>query len=80
VFVCGGGCCNDFVHFYFICLHICLCEGMRSPGTGVADNCEPPRGCRELILPDPLEEQSVLLTTKPSFFFFFFKGFSNFIT
>jgi hypothetical protein len=27
------------------CLHVCLCEGARSPGTGVTDNCELSCGC-----------------------------------
>lgn len=25
-------------------LHVCLCEGVRFPGTGVTDSCEPPTG------------------------------------
>jgi hypothetical protein len=33
-------------------------EGIRSPRTGVTDNCELPSGC--------WEKQPVLLTTKPS--------------
>ena len=39
--------------------------GDRSPGTGVTDSCEPPRGCWELN-PGPLEEQPVLLTDELS--------------
>jgi hypothetical protein len=39
-------------------------EGVRSPGIGVTDGCEPPCGYWELNL-GPLE-QSVLLTTEPS--------------
>jgi hypothetical protein len=35
------------------------------PGIGVTDSCEPPCGCWELNS-EPLEEQSVLLTTEPS--------------
>ena len=51
-------------------LHVCLCEGVRSSetgvtGTGVTDSCELPHGFWELN-PGPLEEQSVLLTTKQS--------------
>jgi hypothetical protein len=39
---------------------VCLCEGVRSPGTGVTDNCELSCGCWDLNL-GPLEEQPVLL-------------------
>ena len=35
-------------------------EGIRSPGTGVTDGCEPPYGYWESNL-GPLEEQQVLL-------------------
>jgi hypothetical protein len=45
-------------------MHICV-RGVRVPGTGVTDSCEPPCGCLELNL-GPLEEQSVLLTAEPS--------------
>ena len=38
------------------CLHVHLCEGVRSPGTGVTDKCELPCGCWEMNL-GPLEEQ-----------------------
>jgi hypothetical protein len=34
-------------------------EGISSPGTGVTDYCEPPRGFGELNL-DPLQEQVLL--------------------
>lgn len=44
------------------CLHVCFCEGIRSPETIVADSCEPLCGCWELNL----EEYSVLLTAGPS--------------
>ena len=58
-------------------LHACFCttglkfqkrleEGIRSPGSGVTDGCEPPCGYGELN-PGPLEEQPVLLTTDPLF-------------
>ena len=56
-----------------------LCEGVRSPGTGVTDNCELPCGYWELN-PGPLEEQAVLLTAEPSLqillliFCFVFRG------
>ena len=42
-----------------------LCEGVRSPGTGVIDSCELSYGCWELN-PGPLEEQPVFLTSEPS--------------
>ena len=48
-----------------VCLYICLCEGVGSPGTGATDNCELPCGYWELNL-GPLEEQPVLLTAKLS--------------
>ena len=38
-----------------LCLHACLCEGVRFFGTGVTDSCELPCGCWELN-PGPLEE------------------------
>jgi hypothetical protein len=36
--------------FYFLstlmfCLHVSLYQGVRSPGTGDTDTCEPPCGC-----------------------------------
>lgn len=45
--------------------HFWLCEGVRSPGTRVTDRCEQLCGCWELI-PHPLEEQPMLLTTEAS--------------
>lgn len=30
------------------CLHVCLCEGVRSAGTGVTGSCKLPCGFREL--------------------------------
>ena len=47
------------------CLHVCLCEAVRSPGTGVLGRCERPCGCEELN-PGPLKELPVFLTTEPS--------------
>ena len=55
-----------------VCRHsLCEClvpaeakEGVRFPGTVVTDICELLCGCWELHS-DPLEEQPVLLTTKP---------------
>jgi hypothetical protein len=41
-------------------------QGVRSPGAGITDHCEPPCRCWELN-PGPLQEQPVLLTTEPSF-------------
>jgi hypothetical protein len=43
-------------------MHIEARRGVRSPGTGVTDGCEPPLcGCWELK-PGPLQEQPVLLS------------------
>lgn len=39
-------------------------EGLRSPGTGITDDCVLPCGCCGSN-PGPPEEQSGLLTTKP---------------
>ena len=47
------------------CLHVCLCEGVWSPGTGITGSCELPHGCWKLNW-GPLEEQPVTLTTEPS--------------
>jgi hypothetical protein len=56
-------------HAWVFCLHVCLhttcvpyCpqrpedSGVRCPGNGVTDSCEPPCRCWELNL-DPLKEQ-----------------------
>lgn len=48
-----------------LCLHVYLCEDVRSPETGVIDICELPTGCWQLN-PGPLGEQPVLLTAEPS--------------
>jgi hypothetical protein len=40
-------------------------EGVRSPGTGVTDGCEPPCGCWEFNS-GRMEEQPVFLTVDPS--------------
>lgn len=52
---------------YVSALHACARseEGIGSPGTGVTDGWEPPRGCLESSL-DCLQEQQMLLTTKAS--------------
>lgn len=47
------------------CPLVCLYEGVRYPETGVTDICEIFFGLWELNL-DPLEEEPVLLTHKPS--------------
>lgn len=58
------------VAFTYVCVpYACLGlprseAGNRSPGTGVTGGCEPPHRCGESN-PGPLEEQTVLLTTKP---------------
>jgi hypothetical protein len=46
-----------YVHWCFVC----FCEGVRFPGTGVADSCERLCGCWESN-PGPQEGQSVFLT------------------
>jgi hypothetical protein len=43
------------------CMHVCLCESVRSPGTGIIDRCKLRCGYQELNQ-DPLEEQLVFLT------------------
>jgi hypothetical protein len=48
-----------------VCMYVCLCEAVRSPGTGVTDSCELPCGYWELNPVCP-EEQTVILTTEPS--------------
>lgn len=40
-------------------------EDVGSPGTNIMDDCEPPSGCQELLIPGSLQEQRVLLTTEP---------------
>lgn len=47
------------------CLHVCLCEGVRNPETGVNDSCELPHKCWEQNR-RPLEDQPLLLTTEQS--------------
>lgn len=52
---------------YIPCAHLVpesLEEGIRSPGTGITDNCEQSRGCYELNL-GPLQEQQAFLSTEP---------------
>jgi hypothetical protein len=44
---------------------LCVCGCLRSPGTGVTDNCELLCRCWELN-PDPQEEQPVLLIIESS--------------
>lgn len=51
-----------------VCPQVCLVaseieESIVSPGTGVVDGCELPRGGRESN-PAPLQEQQVFLTTE----------------
>lgn len=40
-------------------------EGMKCPGTGVAEGCEPPPGSWETDC-GPFQEQQVQLTTEPA--------------
>ena len=56
--------CYNLLCALIFCLNVCLCEGIRSLGTGVTDSCELLCGCWELNL-SPLEEQPVLLTVEP---------------
>jgi hypothetical protein len=61
-----------YVYVPHECMHACMhvwClqrpeEGTRSPGTGVTNDCKPPRECWESN-PDPQQEQPVLLTVEP---------------
>lgn len=53
------------LHALVLCLHVCLSEGARSPGTGVTDSCERP--CGAGIEPRFSEEQLVLLSAEPYF-------------
>ena len=46
-------------------LHVCLCEGVRSPRTGIIDSCDKPCGYWDLYL-GPLKEQTMLLTDETS--------------
>jgi hypothetical protein len=59
---------TNFYYFYFMCMGSLSAqkpeEGVRCPGTGVKNGCEPPGVCWELNL-GLLGEQSVLLTTEP---------------
>lgn len=58
-----------FACMYVYVAHACclqrLEEGVRSPGTGVKDGCEPPSFSWD-PKPGPLQDQQVLLTTKPT--------------
>lgn len=55
-----------FLLFVFVfVLHVCLYEGVRSPGTTGTDICELPCGFWKLNQGPP-EEQPVLLTSEPS--------------
>jgi hypothetical protein len=66
-----------YVHWCPACLYVC--DGVRSPGTGIIDSYELPCGCWELN-PYPLEKQPVFLPIKPTlqppgFLFCFKTGF-----
>jgi hypothetical protein len=58
-----------FLFFFFLmcfaCVYVCVMVSDRCPGTGVTDSGELPCGSWELNL-DPLEKQSVLLTSESS--------------
>ena len=55
----------NFLTLFYVHWYVHWYEGVRSPRTGFSDSCELPCGCWELNL-GPREEQSVLLSTKPS--------------
>lgn len=53
-----------YLKYLGVCLHVCLCEDVRSPGTGVTGGCEPPcEGWEQSS--GPLQEHQVLPTTEP---------------
>lgn len=55
-----------YVHECFTCMYVCALHiPVGSPGPEVTDGCELPCGCLELNL-GTLQEQPVVLTTKPS--------------
>jgi hypothetical protein len=49
----------------YVCMYVCMYEGVRTPGTEIIDSCVLPCVCWKLNL-GPLEEQPVLLTAEPS--------------
>lgn len=68
-----GDCFNILLKFECLSVNSCIQaqwpkksgEGVRFPGTGVTDDCEPLGGFWDLNL-GPLQEQNVLLTNEPS--------------
>lgn len=61
----------EYLPTYMYMYHVCAwClqwsqEGVRSPGIGVMNACEPPHGCWEQNL-GRLQEQQMLLAPEPS--------------
>jgi hypothetical protein len=55
-----------FIYLSYVWVHCsCLQTPQKSALDPITDGCEPPCGCWELN-PEPLEEQSVFLTSEPS--------------
>jgi hypothetical protein len=55
-----------FIYFMYVSVHCSYLQTHQKRASDpITDGCEAPCGCWELN-PGPLEEQSVLLTTKPS--------------
>lgn len=48
-----------------VCLHVCLCEGARAPGTRITESCGLPCGHEDLNM-GSLEKSPELLKTEPS--------------
>ena len=56
-----------YMYILVFCLHVCLCEGVGSPETGIiVDSCELASVCWELN-PGPLDEQAMLFAIKTLF-------------
>lgn len=67
---------KNLFHYYLVAW-VCICtacmssalkvgRSIRSPGTGIVDNCEPPCKCWDSN-PGPLQAQPVILTDRPLF-------------
>ena len=57
----------DFIYLFDVYDEYCSClqTHQKRAWDSITDGCEPPGGCWELNS-EPLEEQSMLLTTEPS--------------
>lgn len=67
-----------YIYIFFLCigvlLQVCVCEVVRSPGTGVTYVCELPGECQASIA-DALEDQSALFNAIfPASALFCFEG------